>query len=136
MPDSRPEFEAFPYTSQSVLSGEHQVTFNNESEVVDYTHRVYLEALDYNKGDKSGSILDTYAQIPFFCNINIFLSNKFQHDIQRYMYAQDTGTPPHKGDYGSTPRLWIDKHHVIKGIITTQQNWEAKKRGRKSKTNH
>ena len=52
------------------------------------------------------------------------------------MYAQDTGTPPHKGDYGSTPRTWIDKHYIIKGIITTYQNRETKKRGRESKTNY
>ena len=136
MPDSRPNFDAFPYTAQSVLKSENQVTFNNKSEVIDYTFRVYREALDFNKGNSSGAILDTYAQLTFFCNINIFLSNKFQHDLQRYMYAQDTGTPPHKGDYGSTPKIWIDKHYIIKGIITTYQNRETKKRGRESKTNH
>ena len=135
MPDSRPKFEAFPYTSQSVLSGEQQVTFNNKSEVIDYTLRVFREALDFNKGNSGGAILDTYAQTSFFCNINIFLSNKFQHDLQRYMYAQDTGTPPYKGDYGSIPRIWIDKYHLIKGILTTYNNREVKKRG-KSKTNN
>ena len=135
MPDSRPEFEAFPYTAQSVLKSEQKVTFNNKSEVIDYTLRVYRESLDFNKDSPGGAILDTYAQLPFFSNINIFLSNKFQHDLQRYMYAQDTGTPPHKGDYGSTPKIWIEKHYIIKGIITQYQNRETKKRGRKSKTN-
>ena len=135
MPDSRPNFEAFPYSAKSVLRGETQVTFNNKDEIIDYTLRVYYESLEYNNGKPAGAILDTYAQIPFFCNINIFLSNKFQHDLQRYMYAQDTGTPPYKGDYGSIPRIWIDKYHLIKGILTTYNNREIKKRG-KSKTNN
>ena len=56
--------------------------------------------------------------------------------MQRYSYAQETGTPPYQGDYGATPKIWIDKYFIIKGVINTHQNREVKKRGRKSKTNN
>ena len=130
-PDSRPEFEAFPYTTISVLINEKSVTFHNKDQVSDYLLRVYYESLDYNNGENSGAILDTYTQIPFFSNINIFLDAKLQSDIRRYMYAKDTGTPPYSGGYGETPKLWLDKYFLIKSIINEHEIRRVKKRGNK-----
>ena len=101
-----------------------------------YLLRVYEEALSFKNNTESGAILDTFAQIPFFCNIDKFLYTKFQRDLQRYSYSQDTGTPSYQGDYGSTPKLWLQKYFIIKGVINTHQSREVKKRGRKTKTNH
>ena len=129
-PDSRPEFEAFPYRAQSVLQGESSVTFNNRPELDSYLLRVYRESLDFNKSNSSGAILDTFSQMPYFCNIEIFLSNKFQHDIRRYMYADQTGSPPYPGGYGEAPQIWIEKYYIIRGIINTHQNREIKKHGK------
>ena len=126
----------FPYTAISVLQGETNTTFSNTTDVETYLLRVYEEALGFKNNSMAGAILDTFTQMPFFCNINNFLNTKFQHDLQRYSYAQDTGTPPYQGDYGTTPKIWIDKYFIIKGVINTHQNREVKKRGRKSKTNN
>ena len=135
-PDDRPEFKAFPYTATSVLQNEKTVIFNNKSEVMDYLIRVYRESVEYNRGSIGGAILDTYSQMPFFCNINIFLDTKLQSDLRRYIYVQDTGTPPYDGGYGSTPKIWVDKYFIIKGIVNEYQNREMKKRGRKAKTSN
>ena len=135
-PDDRPEFKAFPYTAPSVLKTSKKVTFNDSSELKDYLLRVYREAIEFNNGEMSGAILDTYSQMPFFCNINIFLDTKFQSDLRRYIYVQDTGTPPYDGGYGSTPKIWVDKYFIIKGIVNEYQNREMKKRGRKAKTSN
>ena len=135
-PDDRPEFKAFPYTALSVLKTSKKVTFNDSSELKDYLLRVYREAIEFNNGEMSGAILDTYSQMPFFCNINIFLDTKFQSDLRRYIYVQDTGTPPYDGGYGSTPKIWVDKYFIIKGIVNEYQNREIKKRGRKAKTSN
>ena len=135
-PDDRPEFKAFPYTATSVLKTSKKVTFNDSSELKDYLLRVYREAREFNNGEMSGAILDTYSQMPFFCNINIFLDTKFQSDLRRYIYVQDTGTPPYDGGYGSTPKIWVDKYFIIKGIVNEYQNREMKKRGRKAKTSN
>ena len=130
-PDSRPEFEAFPYTTISVLKDEKAVTFYNKDQVSDYLLRVYYESLDYNNGENSGAILDTYTQIPFFSNINIFLDAKLQSDIRRYTYSKDTNTPPFEGGYGNTPKIWIDKYFIIRSIINEHEVRKVKKRGKK-----
>ena len=76
-------------------------------------------------------MLDTYVQIPFFSNINIFLDAKLQSDIRRYMYEKDTGTPPYSGGYGDAPKLWLDKYFLIKYIINEHEIRRVKKRGNK-----
>ena len=76
-------------------------------------------------------MLDTYVQIPFFSNINIFLDAKLQSDIRRYMYAKDKGTPPYSGGYGDAPKLWLDKYFLIKSIINEHEIRRVKKRGNK-----
>lgn len=118
------------------MQGQVNVSFKDYNDLEAYLLQVYDEALDYKNNTESGAILDTFAQIPFFCNIDKFLYTKFQRDLQRYSYSQDTGTPPYQGDYGSTPKLWVQKYFIIKGVINTHQSREVKKRGRKSKTNN
>ena len=114
-----------------MLIGESTITFNDESDVSDYLLMVYRESLDYNKGDRGGAILDTYAQIPFFSNISIFLDAKLQSDIRRYTYSKDTNTPPYSGGYGDTPKIWIDKYFIIRSIINEHESRSVKKRGNK-----
>ena len=61
--------------------------FKDKNDIIDYLFLVYQESLDYNKGNRSGAILDTYTQLPFFSNLSILLDVKLQNDIRRYMYA-------------------------------------------------
>tara|TARA_Y100001963_G_scaffold58172_1_gene81426 strand:- start:4754 stop:4957 length:204 start_codon:yes stop_codon:yes gene_type:complete len=61
------------------------------------------------------------AQLPFFACKNIVLDEKCQKDIARYVYCNDFGTPPYKGDYGKQPKKWIDKSFLIKKIINNQK---------------
>jgi len=136
IPDNKPRFNNYPYTIQSVLKDEKKATFTAKTDVEPYLLKVYEEALSFKNNTEAGAILDTFAQIPFFCNIEMFLNTKFQRDLQRYSYSQDTKTPPYQGDYGSTPKLWLQKYFIIKGVINTYQNREVKKRGRKTKTNN
>ena len=119
-----------------MLQGQSNVTFNNSSDLDNYLLDVYNEALEYKNNSNSSAILDTFTQMPFFCNIETYLNTKFQRDLQRYSYSQDTATSPYKGDFGSTPRLWVDKYFIIKGVINTHQQREVTKRGRKLKANN
>ena len=61
------------------------------------------------------------AQLPFFACRNIVLDEKYQKDIARYVYCNDFGTPPYKGDYGNQPKKWIDKSFLIKKIMNNQK---------------
>tara|TARA_R100001510_G_C7643998_1_gene201490 strand:+ start:543 stop:950 length:408 start_codon:yes stop_codon:yes gene_type:complete len=135
MPDSKPAFDKYPYTTRSVLQGQGNITIIDKTQLKSYIYQVYDEALGFKKNSVSGAILDTFAQIPFFCNMETLLDTKFQGDLQRYSYCQDTGSPPYEGGFGSTPKIWIEKYFIIKGVINTHQQREVK-RGRKSKTNH
>ena len=135
MPDSKPAFDKYPYTAQSVLQGQGSITFSDKTQLKSYIYQVYEEALSFGKNTASGAILDTFSQIPFFCNMEMLLDTKFQGDLQRYSYCQDTGSPPYEGGFGSTPKIWIEKYFIIKGVLNTYQQREVK-RGRKVKTNH
>ena len=135
MPDSKPAFKKHPYTAKSVIQGQNSITFSDKTQLKSYIYQVYEEALSFGKNTPSGAILDTFAQIPFFCNMETLLDTKFQGDLQRYSYCQDTGSPPYEGGYGSTPKIWIEKYFIIKGVINTHQQREVK-RGRKSITKH
>tara|TARA_R100000234_G_scaffold101565_1_gene70649 strand:- start:182 stop:589 length:408 start_codon:yes stop_codon:yes gene_type:complete len=135
MPDSKPAFDKYPYKAKSVLQGQDNIVFNDKKQLKSYIYQVYEEALGFKNNTISGAILDTFSQIPFFCNMETLLDTKFQGDLQRYSYCQDTGTPPFDGGFGSTPKIWIDKYFIIKGVINTHQQREVK-RGRKAKANN
>lgn len=63
-------------------------------------------------------IKDVFHQIPFFTCTNHFISEKNQKDISKYLYCEDTKTPPNPGAYGDTPSIWKEKHFLIKGAMS------------------
>ena len=65
------------------------------------------------------------AQLPFFACKNIFLSNKYQRDIERYIYCEQFGVPPYEGDFGKQPAKWIEKAFVIKTALAKKQKNEV-----------
>ena len=125
-PKGRPEFSNFPYTAPSVLKNQKKITFNSYEDFKSYLILVYNESLDFNKGDTFGSIIDTFSQRPFFCDPKIILNTKFQDDIRRYIYCEQTNTPPYAGGYGDTPYIWIEKNTIIRNVVNSNSTRELK----------
>ena len=77
---------------------------------------------------------DVYYQLPFFSCQNKFMSQEYQKDIGKYLYCQDTKTPPHPGSFGNIPAIWKEKHFLIKQAINILQqekrDEKKKKHGR------
>lgn len=59
-----------------------------------------------------------FDQLPFFCCPNHFIDQNFQKDITRYLYCEDTKTPPYSGSYENLPAIWKEKHFLIKSAMT------------------
>jgi hypothetical protein len=83
-----------------------------------------------SKGSKFNILQDIYEQLPFFVCNNKILNKNHQKDIAMYMYCQETGVPPYKGDYGEQPKLWIEKYHIIKSSIDLRNNMIKEKEKR------
>ena len=49
--------------------------------------------------------------------VNTIINEKDQKDIAKYIYCKDTNTPPHKGSFGDTPHIWIQKYYIIKQAL-------------------
>ena len=41
-----------------------------------------------------------------------------QKDIAKYLYCEDTKTPPYSGSYGENPKIWLEKHFIIKQALS------------------
>ena len=50
--------------------------------------------------------------------IDLSSYSKFQKDIEKYLYCEDTKTPAFPGHYGSIPKIWIEKHFIIKQSLS------------------
>ena len=61
---------------------------------------------------------DIYYQLPFFACTDLFLDEDCQKDIGKYLYCEDTKTPPYIGSYGDIPRVWKEKHFLIKQALS------------------
>jgi hypothetical protein len=62
-------------------------------------------------------IKDVFYQLPFFSCLNNFIDSNHQKDISKYLYCEDTKTPPHSGAYGDVPKTWKEKHFIIKQAL-------------------
>ena len=67
------------------------------------------------------------SHIPFFACPNHFLDNKYQRDIQRYLYCKQMGVPPYDGFFGKHPKKWIDKCNIIEKMLNYIQSHNIKK---------
>tara|TARA_B100000513_G_scaffold195004_1_gene124781 strand:- start:1020 stop:1352 length:333 start_codon:yes stop_codon:yes gene_type:complete len=101
--------------------------------------KLYYEAkqIGLDTGLEIDPIAGLKSQIPFFSCYSHVLDQSCQHDIQRYVYCDKTGTSPYKGSYGNTPSLWISKFFVIKKALHLHEkaayNKSKKKRKKQNK---
>jgi len=90
--------------------------------------RLYEES---KEADSKYSLLDIKEQFPFFWCPNNILDSDYQKDISKYIYCTEVGIPPHQGEYGIQPNLWIDKFWAIKeamNIREYKQSQESRKK--------
>ena len=77
-----------------------------------------------NKGtsfDIAGSVV---AQLPFFACNNIFFDKDVQRDIEKYIYCEKFGVPPHKGSFGEQPYKWVSRAFAIKSALAKKEKKE------------
>ena len=84
-------------------------------DVWDYVIRLQREAEDLGQKDTLKSV---FSQIPFIACTNFFFSANSQKDISKYLYCDDTNTPPFTGGYGNTTKIWKEKHFLIKQALS------------------
>ena len=90
------------------------------------------EALDVtNSAPIAKSI---FYQLPFFTCPSLFYSAKHQRDITKYLYCEDTKTPPYPGGYGQATNIWKEKHFLIKQALSIL--YQDKKQELKAKQKH
>ena len=107
------------------------IEFLNKNDVWVYIDNLVEESK--NRGSQFNIVQDIYEQLPFFVCINNILNQKHQEDISKYLYCQETGVPPHKGDYGQQPKLWIEKYYIIKSSLEIYYKMQNTKQKEKSK---
>ena len=92
-------------------------------EVVDL---IIAETKEVNEeGGKEFDIAQSVvSQMPFFACMNVFMDNKIQKDIQRYIYCEKFGIPPYKGSYGEQPFRWVTRAFAIKAALAKKEKKE------------
>ena len=88
------------------------------------------------EADSKYPLLDIVEQIPFFCCYNYILDYDCQKDISKYIYCKEVGIPPHQGEYGIQPNLWVDKFWAIKQATNIREHQAQQKATAKAKANH
>jgi hypothetical protein len=86
-----------------------------------YIGLLWDEAYEATASTK-GAFRSVYTQLPFFCCPDKFLDEKFQKDIEKYIYCDDTGTSAYSGDFGQIPSIWKEKHFIIKQSLAILQD--------------
>ena len=105
---------------RSIISGDRgkQIEFKDVSDVWDYIILLKEESeTNQNKGSSFTTLNNVFEQLPFFCCFNHVLDEDAQKDIAKYLYCNDTNTPPYSGCYGDTPVSWIEKYFLIKSTL-------------------
>ena len=100
-------------------------------DVWDYTLKLKYEAENMSRG---GVVKGVFYQLPFFTCPSLFYSDKHQKDITKYLYCDDTKTPPYPGGYGQTTNIWKEKHFLIKQALSIL--YQDKKDELKAKQKH
>ncbi len=133
------DFHKFPYKTQSIIRNKNgnfdSITFESMEDIWEYIMELKNEASELSN---SNNILlkDVFYQIPFFSCNNIYIDDGFQKDISKYLYCQDTKTPPYPGSYGSTPAIWKEKHFAIKQAMSILNQEVMKQAKKKQKEKH
>ena len=113
-------YHEYHYEFQNILinSDNPIVTINNDDDFWDYIWKLKEESELVSKSGNSLDILNNiYEQLPFFGCKNKILDTYCQKDIGKYVYCNDTNTPPYSGSYQDTPSLWINKYYTIKSAM-------------------
>ena len=105
----------------------------SEDDIWDYIMQLYEES---KEAESKYPLMDIKEQLPFFCCPNYILDSSSQKDISKYIYCQEVGIPPHQGEYGQQPSLWIDKYWAIKSAMDVRASISRDLAIKKSKANH
>tara|TARA_Y100000593_G_C4227312_1_gene295113 strand:- start:126 stop:548 length:423 start_codon:yes stop_codon:yes gene_type:complete len=129
-------FHDFPYKAKSTIRNKEgkfpYMHFEEKEDVLDYASNLIEEAKTLDRKN-TPVIKSLYYQLPFFACPNVFLDASFQKDITKYLYCQDNNVPPHKGSYGDTPRIWREKHFLIKSALSILQEDKRREMQEKNK---
>ena len=127
-------FHKFPYKIQSPVKSKGiypLVTFNNKDDIWEVTMQLINEYSSLKFHDMCYSIS---RQIYYFSCPNIFKTNNFIEDINRYYYCKDMGVPPYEGSYNKQPAKWVEKYYIIKGAFSKLEEVHIKKSNSKKAT--
>ena len=86
-------------------------------DVWDHVYAIKKEAGSATMATPQSILKDIFYQLPFFTCVNHFLDDMCQKDISKYLYCEETKTPPHPGSYGDLPAIWKEKHFLIKASL-------------------
>ena len=114
------KWHEFPYKIRSIISSDRgkQIEFEDVNDGWDYIILLKEESENQQRqGSLFTTLNDIYEQLPFFCCYNNILDEDSQKDIAKYLYCNETNTPPYTGSYGETPVSWIEKYFIIKSTL-------------------
>ena len=86
--------------------------------------QLYRESQEANS---KHPVKDVKMQLPFFCCPNFILDSDSQIDISKFIYCKEVGIPPHEGEYGIQPGLWIQKFWTIKEALNIREQIQTEK---------
>tara|TARA_Y100000310_G_C20438389_1_gene694842 strand:+ start:235 stop:603 length:369 start_codon:yes stop_codon:yes gene_type:complete len=110
------------------------ITINNIDDVYYYIDLLKIESQSNSTSSTNSTLKDVYYQLPFFSCPNNFIDPRSQEDISKYLYCEDTKTPPYNGSYGKTPLIWKEKHFLIKQALSIL--YQSKRDEMKQKHGH
>ena len=119
-------YHEFPYDAQLpiIINGVRETkTFTCENDVWHVVELLIEEIYEINDKGKEFDVAQSIkSQLPFFTCKNIVFDKEIQKDIQRYIYCNETGVPPYKGDYNDQPALWLDRYFLIKKAFAKRES--------------
>ena len=123
-------FHSFPYKVRGIIRDEGgkypTIEFKDKNDVWGYIGELVEESKD--RGSQFNLVQDIYEQLPFFVCFNHILDQECQKDISKFLYCQETGVPPHKGDFGEQPKIWIEKYYIIKSSLEVYYKMQKDKK--------
>ena len=121
------DFCSFPYKAQVPIAGYGVREFNCKEDIMEAVEDLVEDINRTNK--QSDKTFDVYssvnAYLPHFTCTNNFLEQKYQDDINRYVFSKEYNVQAYPGSYGNFPRKWISKVNIISraldNVKTTEQ---------------
>ena len=115
-------FHTFPYKAQTTIKNIEgkfeQIKFKSKEDVWKAVLGLKKEAENNPRSTSRTIAKDVWYQIPFFACKNLFIDSDMQKDISKYLYCNDTKTPPYSGSHGEIPKIWLEKHFIIKQALS------------------